>query len=153
MSLPYIINISSDEEEDDDDIQILEFKRQTQQLIEQAPPKVVKKLNEAECPICFDTVKNATATLCGHVYCLECLQLSVSSSSARGQTRGRKGVGLCPLCRKTVAFKDGIVLRLKTGKKVEPPEEKSENDENGDSDHDRDNDSDNELINHLFNEP
>lgn len=120
MSQPYVISISSDED-DDDDIEVLEFKKHTQHLIEQAPPKVVKKLSEAECPVCFDTITNATATFCGHVYCLQCLQKSIASSSARGQTRGRKGVGLCPMCRKTVAFKDVTVLRLKTGEVVKPP--------------------------------
>lgn len=120
MSQPYIINISSDDD-DDDDVEVLEFRKQTQQLIAQLPPKTVKKLSEAECPICFDSIANATSTFCGHVYCLECLQRSISSSLARGQTRGRKGVGLCPMCRKPVAFKDTIVLRLKTGRHVTPP--------------------------------
>ncbi|GEQ72245.1 hypothetical protein JCM33374_g5932 [Metschnikowia sp. JCM 33374] len=125
MSRPYIINISSDEEEDDD-LEVLEFHQATQKLIEQAPPKVVKKLCEAECPICFDTIKNATTTFCGHVYCLECLQKSVAASSARGQTKGKKGVGLCPMCRKTVAFKETVVLRLKKGQKVVPPNTKTQ---------------------------
>lgn len=125
MSAPYVISLSSDEE-DDDDVQVLAFHHATQQLIELAAPKVVKKLCEAECPICFDTIKNATTTFCGHVYCLECLQKSISASSARGQTRGKKGVGLCPMCRKSVAFKDTIVLRLKKGRNVAPPAEKDE---------------------------
>lgn len=120
MSLPYIINVSS-EDEDDDDLQVLQFQSQTQELILQAPPKIVKKLSDAECPVCFDSISNATTTSCGHVYCLECLQKSISASSARGQTRGRKGVGLCPMCRKSVTFKDTVVLRLKTGKAVLPP--------------------------------
>ncbi|OBA24227.1 hypothetical protein METBIDRAFT_17031, partial [Metschnikowia bicuspidata var. bicuspidata NRRL YB-4993] len=124
MPAPYVISLSSDEEEDDD-VQVLAFHEATQKLIEQAPPKVVKKLCEAECPICFDSIKNATTTFCGHVYCLECLQKSISASSARGQTRGKKGVGLCPMCRKSVAFKDTIVLRLKRGNKVAPPIEKA----------------------------
>lgn len=118
--MSYVISISSDDD-DDDEVEVLEFNRHTQQLIEQPAPKVVKKLSDAECPICFDAITNATATFCGHVFCLECLQRSIASSSARGQTRGRKGVGLCPMCRKTVAFKDATVLRLKTGAKVCPP--------------------------------
>lgn len=120
MATPYVIAILSDEEEEDD-LQVLEFHKETQNLIQQVPPKTVKKLSEAECPVCFDFITNATTTPCGHIYCLECLQRSVSASSARGQTRGRKGVGLCPMCRKTVSFKDTIVLRLKTGKVVAPP--------------------------------
>lgn len=121
MDLPYVINVSSDEE-DEDAIEVLEFLKLTQRLIDQEPPKVVKKMCEVECPVCFDSVTTATATLCGHVYCLECLQKSISSSSARGQTRGKKGVGLCPMCRKSVVFKDTIVLRMKTGPKVAPPD-------------------------------
>lgn len=143
MAEPYVISISSDEEADDD-VEVLEFRKLTQQLIAQAPPKVVKKLSQAECPICFDEITNATATFCGHVFCLECLQRSVSASSARGQTRGRKGVGLCPMCRKTVAFKDAMVLRLKTGAPVQPPPLDKEEDEKAK------NDSDDELITGLF---
>lgn len=130
MTEPYVISISSDD--DDDDVEVLEFRKQTEELIAQAPPKVVKKLSDAECPICFDSITAATATLCGHVYCLECLQQSLSASSARGQTRGRRGVGLCPMCRKTAAFKDSIVLRLKTGSVGAPPplsEEEEEEEE------------------------
>ncbi|SGZ50685.1 CIC11C00000003037 [Sungouiella intermedia] len=160
MTEPYVISISSDEEPDDD-VEVLEFRKLTQQLIAKAPPKVVKKLAQAECPICFDEITNATATLCGHVYCLECLQRSLSASSARGQTRGRKGVGLCPMCRKTVAFKDAVVLRLKTGLQVCPPlldEEKGENPEGNESNgigphsHEKTDatDSDDELITGLF---
>lgn len=126
--MSFVINIPSDEE-DDDEVQVLEFRKRTQELINEAPPKVVKKLNEAECPICFDTVTNATTTFCGHVYCLECLQQSISASSAQGQTRGRRGVGLCPMCRKPAAFKDALVLRLRTGRKVEPPKEDNNSEE------------------------
>lgn len=129
--MSFVINIPSDEE-DDDEVQVLEFRKRTQELINEAPPKVVKKLNEAECPICFDTVTNATTTFCGHVYCLECLQQSISASSAQGQTRGRRGVGLCPMCRKPAAFKDALVLRLRTGRKVEPPKEDNNSEEEDD---------------------
>ncbi|KAF3992556.1 hypothetical protein FT663_01421 [Candidozyma haemuli var. vulneris] len=126
--MSFVINISSEEEEDDE-VQVLEFRKHTQDLINEAPPKVVKKLNEAECPICFDTVTNATTTFCGHVYCLECLQQSISASSAQGQTRGKRGVGLCPMCRKSTTFKDALVLRLRTGRKVEPPKDDEEENE------------------------
>lgn len=134
-SMSFVIHVSSDEEEDDE-IQVLEFRKRTQELIDEAPPKVVKKLNEAECPICFDTVTNATTTLCGHVFCLDCLQQSISASSAQGQTRGKRGVGLCPMCRKLTAFKDVIVLRLRTGKVVQPPKENDEG-ENESSDEEK----------------
>lgn len=147
MAEPYIISISSDEDDADDEVEVLEFRKLTQQLIDEAPPKVVKKLSEAECPICFDSITTATTTLCGHVYCLNCLQRSVSASTARGQTRGRKGVGLCPMCRKTVAFKDAIVLRLKTGQSVVPPPLDSGKDGEADS---KSETGDDELITGLF---
>lgn len=110
-----IINLSS--EDDEDDVEIIEFKRETENLINNPvqPPHInsTKKLSNVQCPICFDDVTKATATSCGHIFCLECIQQSISSSTARGQTKGKKGVGLCPLCRKKVAFKDTVVLRMK----------------------------------------
>lgn len=108
---PYFITVSSDEE-DEDDVQMLEFKKYTQQIIDVPAPKTVKKLSEAECPICFESIDNVTSTFCGHLFCLECLQKSISASAARGQTR-REGGGLCPMCRKTLVFKDSVVLKLK----------------------------------------
>ncbi|ODV64910.1 hypothetical protein HYPBUDRAFT_233937 [Hyphopichia burtonii NRRL Y-1933] len=123
----YIINISSDEEDDDDTaVEILEFRNATTNLLNNPQsnnlPKVVKRLNDVECPICFDQVDNATVTSCGHIFCLDCIQQSISSSSARGQTRGKKGVGLCPLCREKVIFKNTTLLRIKTGPKVQAPD-------------------------------
>lgn len=123
----YIINISSDEEDDDDTaVEILEFRNATTNLLNNPQsnnlPKIVKRLNDVECPICFDQVDNATVTSCGHIFCLDCIQQSISSSSARGQTRGKKGVGLCPLCREKVIFKNTTLLRIKTGPKVQAPD-------------------------------
>lgn len=111
----YVIHISEDEGSDDD-VEIIEMQKDTETLINNPPPKITKKLNDVQCPICFDEVNRATATSCGHIFCLECIQQSISSSTARGQTRGRKGVGLCPLCRKRVTFKDTVVMRMKKGK-------------------------------------
>lgn len=151
--MSYVINVSSDDEEDDD-VQVLEFRKQTQQLIDQPPPKVVKKLNEIECPVCFDRVSVATSSTCGHVFCLECLQQSISASLARGQTRGKKGVGLCPMCRKQAAFKDTVVLRLRTGDKVMPqdPAENKEgsSDRNGSDEQDESNSDTFSDLDELF---
>lgn len=129
---PYVITVSSDEGEDEDDIQMLEFHKQTQSLIDKPAPKIVKKLSEAECPICFDSIASATTTSCGHLFCLECLQKSISASAARGQTRRAKGVGLCPMCRESVLFKDAIVLKLRKQVPYSPfEEERDEEDEEG----------------------
>ncbi|CUM52341.1 uncharacterized protein AC631_03853 [Debaryomyces fabryi] len=117
-----IINLSS---EDEDDVEIIAFKKETQDLIDNPiqPPHTnsTKKLSNVQCPICFDEVTNATATSCGHVFCLECIQQSIASSTARGQTKGKKGVGLCPLCRKRVTFKETMLLRMKLAKVTGPP--------------------------------
>ncbi|KAK6458679.1 uncharacterized protein RJT20DRAFT_7905 [Scheffersomyces xylosifermentans] len=123
----YVINISSDEEDvDDNDLEIVEFRKQTQNLIDnpqQTPQNhTTKKLSDVQCPICFDDVTNAAATTCGHIFCLECIQQSISSSHARGQVRGKRGAGLCPLCRKKVNFKDTLVLRMKVSTKVGLPD-------------------------------
>lgn len=127
-----VITIDSDSDSDDD-IEILEFRKITQDLINnpqsqitnndnhgsQSTPtttpdhKTVKKLADIQCPICFDNIDVATVTSCGHVFCLECIEMSISSSHARGQGRMARGRGLCPLCRKVVSFKDTIVLKLK----------------------------------------
>lgn len=105
----------SEEQISDDDIEIIELQNATQNILNQAPPPVdsSKKLNQLQCPICFDDIVKATVTLCGHVFCLECIQQSISSSTARGQTNGKLGVGLCPLCRKRVNFKETTLLRMK----------------------------------------
>lgn len=126
---PYVITVSSDEGEEEDDVQMLEFHKQTQSLIDKPAPKIVKKLSEAECPICFDSIASATTTSCGHLFCLECLQKSISASAARGQTRRAKGVGLCPMCRESVLFKDAIVLRLKKQIPYSPFEGETNEDE------------------------
>lgn len=134
-----VITIDSDSDSDDD-VEILEFRRITKDLIDHPQSqetnttnegndasasssssssstnpdhKTVKKLADIQCPICFDNVDVATVTSCGHVFCLECIEMSISSSHARGQGRMPRGRGLCPLCRKVVSFKDTIVLKLK----------------------------------------
>ena len=132
-----VITIDSDTDTDDD-IEILEFRKITQDLIDNpqnqetntnnnnddngnkvsssttaADHKTVKKLADIQCPICFDNVDVATVTSCGHVFCLECIEMSISSSHARGTVRMPRGGGLCPLCRKVVSFKDTVVLKLK----------------------------------------
>lgn len=102
----------------DDDVEIVSVKDQSASLLAnpEAPEgrTLAKHLAEVECPICFDSVTTATVTLCGHIFCLDCIYQSILSSSARGQAR--QGKGLCPLCRKNVIFKDTIVLRMRKQK-------------------------------------
>lgn len=118
MSTPYIIDVSSDEDEEEE-VKVLEFRKETDKLLDSAPTNI-KKLKQIQCPICFDEVTNATIIACGHIFCLECISQSISSSYARGQTT-KRGIGLCPLCRKSIAFKDAVVLRLKLAVQTVPP--------------------------------
>lgn len=118
----YVITLDSSEDESGD-IEVIDFQRETEDLLNNPPQEAkIKALHNLECPICFDLITTATATSCGHVFCLECIQQSVSSSTARGQTT-RHGVGLCPLCRKRVTFKDTTVLRMKPAHAPVLPEE------------------------------
>ncbi|RCK55139.1 E3 ubiquitin-protein ligase complex SLX5-SLX8 subunit SLX8 [Candida viswanathii] len=123
-----IISLTSDEEEEEvDDIEEVEFRNATQQLIDNPAQaddhNTTKRLADIQCPICFDDVSKATVTSCGHVFCLECIDQSISSSHARGQVRNtQRGKGLCPLCRKEVTFKETILIRAKKAQKTGEPE-------------------------------
>lgn len=43
-----------------------------------------------ECPICFESLfsKPVKATICGHLFCVECLEGLAA-----------KAIGLCPICK------------------------------------------------------
>lgn len=45
------------------------------------------------CPICFDALQNPSVTLCGHVYCRECITTVARSTKQ------------CPICRKKLTNK------------------------------------------------
>lgn len=58
-----------------------------------APPPVPSR-NIGDCPICLDPLHSSNgiaSTICGHVFCLKCIQASV-------KTNGKK----CPTCRKAL---------------------------------------------------
>lgn len=62
-----------------------------------------------KCPICMDTLKNATTTICGHLFCHRCIVDTLNWSAAqKKQETGttRKVNGVCPVCRKVIAVKD-----------------------------------------------
>ena len=60
-----------------------------------------------KCPICMDTPKDATSTICGHLFCHRCIIDTLKwSEQQRTQDLARKSDGVCPVCRKTVKRKD-----------------------------------------------
>ena len=63
-----------------------------------------------KCPVCMDNLKDATTTVCGHLFCHHCIIDTLNwSASQRKQDIGggtRKINGVCPVCRKPLACKD-----------------------------------------------
>ena len=61
-----------------------------------APPKVPVEeppISDAskKCPVCFDALRKPSVTLCGHVFCTQCILAVVRSTKQ------------CPICRKKLS--------------------------------------------------
>jgi hypothetical protein len=48
---------------------------------------------QLECSICLGQIKNITATICGHIFCLECIRTAIQTSK------------FCPLCKKKLTLR------------------------------------------------
>lgn len=62
-----------------------------------------------KCAICMDSPKDATTTICGHLFCHRCIIDSLRWSERQRreeQAPGRRVNGLCPVCRKSLQSKD-----------------------------------------------
>ena len=59
------------------------------------------KIGKRQCIICMEAFTNATITHCGHIYCHECLTQALIA----GEKNSERGVGNCPVCRKSVSRK------------------------------------------------
>jgi hypothetical protein len=60
-----------------------------------------KVIDEANCPICYDTVENKTIMKCCNTgYCLECITVWLSSHKKTS----------CPLCRAKISINDYIIV-------------------------------------------
>ena len=62
------------------------------------PPSPIPQRNIGDCPICLDPLNSCNgiaSTICGHVFCLKCIQASIKSSGKKCPTcrKGLKGVG------------------------------------------------------------
>lgn len=68
-----------------------------------APSGGPLKIGQRTCIICMEPYTNASVTPCGHMYCHECLTRALKA----GERNSERGVGTCPVCRKTVRRKRG----------------------------------------------
>ena len=62
-----------------------------------------------KCPICMDNIKDATSTICGHLFCHRCIidTLNWSANQRKHETGiNRKVNGVCPVCRKPLGIRD-----------------------------------------------
>lgn len=98
--LQQVIEIQDDEDEDETNIKT---------TIQDNKPVKYKSAAQYICPICFDPPYAALVTLCGHVFCTECLFHMINSS------RSYKKCGQCALCRKDIKLKDVrmVILKMK----------------------------------------
>ncbi|RMZ75366.1 hypothetical protein DV738_g5508, partial [Chaetothyriales sp. CBS 135597] len=66
------------------------------------------RLTAYKCPVCMDTPVNATTTICGHLFCHQCIVETLQwSAKQRDGPGARKKCGMCPVCRKVLSIKDG----------------------------------------------
>jgi Zinc finger, C3HC4 type (RING finger) len=77
-------------------------------------------LTSYKCPICMETPKDATTTICGHLFCHRCIidTLKWSEEQRSIEMGGGKADGMCPVCRKPLKRKD----RSGTGRTLIPLE-------------------------------
>ncbi|KAL3451840.1 hypothetical protein BJX65DRAFT_266970 [Aspergillus insuetus] len=83
------------------------------------------KLTAYKCPVCMDTPTDATTTVCGHLFCHQCITEALKIGEERTDQAG-KSRGTCPVCRKPLARQDSpgpkrslvpLKIRLTTKKK------------------------------------
>lgn len=53
-----------------------------------------KKHLETSCPICNDEIKLETSTICGHIFCQECIYGMINTQNK------------CPICQKKLSSKN-----------------------------------------------
>ncbi|KAL4751974.1 hypothetical protein BDW72DRAFT_172523 [Aspergillus terricola var. indicus] len=67
------------------------------------------RLTAYTCPVCMDTPKDATATICGHLFCHKCImEWLATTEEQRADRTGKAPRGLCPQCRQPLSGVDAI---------------------------------------------
>ncbi|KAL1966842.1 hypothetical protein VTN77DRAFT_3807 [Rasamsonia byssochlamydoides] len=85
-------------------------------------------LTSHKCPVCMDTLTDATSTICGHLFCHKCIMdtLRFSEEQRADSASGKGPRGNCPVCRKPLSRRDApgpkrdlvpLQLKLMTKKK------------------------------------
>ncbi|KAL3460381.1 hypothetical protein BJX64DRAFT_263407 [Aspergillus heterothallicus] len=64
------------------------------------------KLIGYKCPVCMDTLTDATTTVCGHLFCHQCITEALKIGEERADNAGKTAKGTCPVCRKPLARQD-----------------------------------------------
>lgn len=80
---------------DDGDDDLTPYKRRRQGLASSSnnPPGQVNELN-LNCPICMDSMKEETSTVCGHLFCNSCILSAIQFQKK------------CPTCRRKLTDKN-----------------------------------------------
>lgn len=88
-------------------------KQRTEAILSQRPAGATEEgrtpFTAFKCPICMESLTNATVTKCGHIFCHKCIidTLKWSSQQSRDEHPGRKAhPGHCPVCRTSLLIKD-----------------------------------------------
>ncbi|KAJ5881166.1 uncharacterized protein N7473_012219 [Penicillium subrubescens] len=95
--------------------------------------KARSMLKAYQCPVCMDTLEDATSTSCGHLFCHKCIVEYLQSVDDQRIDQGKQAKGTCPVCRKTITRNESsgprrslIPLKLKVTTKKRRPLPSSE---------------------------
>ncbi|PLB38096.1 uncharacterized protein BDW47DRAFT_31609 [Aspergillus candidus] len=85
-------------------------------------------LRAYKCPVCMDTPVDATSTVCGHLFCHQCIMDTLKFGEERRTDASGKSRGTCPVCRKPLTRADTpgtkrnlvpLQIKMKTRKRMD----------------------------------
>ncbi|KAL5002206.1 hypothetical protein BDV10DRAFT_158583 [Aspergillus recurvatus] len=93
------------------------------------------RLTAYTCPVCMETPKDATATICGHLFCHKCImEWLATTEEQRADRTGKAPRGLCPQCRQPLSGVDAtgskrnlvpLQIKLLTKKRINLAEQRA----------------------------
>lgn len=81
----------------------------TQGYASQLEENLNNNIGSSECPICLDIIDFPVISLCGHLFCSECVEKIFNSS----------GISNCPVCRGRIFKKDMVKAKLGHNQQVD----------------------------------